>query len=311
LNLKSINLFLESSFRSLFNTIKIDKILRISQQQLLQPYNCFDVITNDIEQGVKVLVKGPITLCANNQKDMNDWINAILEFKECQINVQNVNNNKILVDFSKVNELLTEKGTKAVPQAAQIKPLYYDNTNKAVNSSPMRVGKEIMIKKMMDNILSTIKKGNIKRTQVQRKMQNKLKEAKNFSMEVFKKEEIIKKIIEKRVEKEHQREEQMVKLEQKNKELELLKAVQRKIQSMEKKEIKQYKGQFNNQIKDEKKKADVEARKMMKIIIDQNKLTNFDKCTDMKLLNFKDKDYINKTCKIYYGENVINLFIKF
>jgi hypothetical protein len=280
-------------------------------------FNCFDIITNSVQKGVKVLLKGPVMLCANSKKDMKEWIDAILEFKECQIDINNVDNKKVLIDFTKVNELLKEKndgcestnGSSSIKK--KIKKLSYENSDKAINVSSSRVSKEIWMKKAMESILQTIKRGNIKRNQVTRTYQNKLKEAKSFSEDIKIKQDLIEQIIAKRLEKEQERESQMVKLEQKTKEMELLRAVKKKIMIMKEEEIKTYKKQFITQIETEKKKANTQARKMMKVIVDQNRFTEFDDCTEPLLLFFKDQNYVNKVCKIYYGENVIFIYLTY
>ena len=61
---------------------------------------------------------------------------------------------------------------------------------------------------------------------------------------------------------------------------------------------------LQKQIVTEKQHATEDANSMMRTLARDEKLTNFDDCTDSKLLNFMDKPYVNSTCMKYYGENV-------
>ena len=152
-----------------------------------------------------------------------------------------------------------------------------------------------------------MRRSHIQRTQIQRKMVNEFKEAKKFSEQVHEKQELIKKMIEERIQNEQRKEESMIKLEQKSKELELLKAVTHKIESMKSQELKSYTKSLRKKIDSQKKKATEEASSMMKILINSEKLQSYDTCTSPKLLLFQDTDYISSLCLRYYGENV-NIF---
>jgi hypothetical protein len=308
LSLTSFNLFLSTDAKSLFNSLKLKDILRISQQSILKDQHCFDLIV--VDNTVKQLYKGDVTLCADDDQTMKGFINAIQTFKECQIDVRNVNkNNEILVDFNKVNELLKSKTVTpslATKTVEAMKPLFYDNTLKTVQKSPTTIKEDVLITKTVKNIVEKIRTGNIQRNQLQRKMKNKLKEAKKFAEEIHHKQELIKQMVEKRMEQEKQKESNLIKIEQKSKELELLKAVQHKIVNMEKKEINQFKKEYKREIVAQKQKANIEAQGMMRIVLDEEKLTPYDQCTDDQLLNFENQEFVRKTCMIYYGENKVN-----
>lgn len=297
--------------KTLFNIVKLDKILRISQQKKLEGHSCFELILADYAENSRGLSKENVSLCANSVEKMKSWIDAIGAFKECQINVNNVDHNrKILVDFQKVNELtkvaaLTSgKGLK--PGAGVGNPensLYYDNIP-TINKSATKIQKNNSIKHEIDKILDFVKQSNIQQTQVQRKMQNELKEAQKFSEEVHEKQEIIRKILERRAEKEKMRQQLMLQSEEKFKELKLLKAVENRIVKMKKKEIEEYSEQFNKQIKEERSKANSESKKMMKALIQEEKKKPYNDCTDTRLLLFEDKSYVKERCTVYYGEHV-------
>jgi hypothetical protein len=299
--------------QTLFNVVKLDKILRISQQKILEGHSCFEIILADYAENSKGLSKENVSLCANTKEKMKNWIDTIGAFKECQVNVNNVDHNrKILVDFQKVNELtkvaaLGGAGRGLKPGATVGNPedsLYYDNLP-TINKSAIKLQKDSSIKHEIDKILGFVKQSTIQQSQVQRKMQNQLKEAQKFSEEVHEKQEIIRKILERRAEKEKLKQQSLIQSEEKFKELKLLKAVQNRIVQMKKKEILDYSEQFEKQIKEERYKADAESKKMMKALMEEEKRKPYNDCTDTRILLFEDKSYIKDRCTIFYGEHVI------
>jgi hypothetical protein len=298
--------------QTLFNVVKLDKILRISQQKILENHSCFEIILADYAENSKGLSKENVSLCANTKEKMKSWIDTIGAFKECQVNVNNVDHNrKILVDFQKVNELtkvaaLGLGGKGAFPGATVGNPedtLYYDNLP-TINKSAIKLQKDTSLKHEIDKILGFVKKSTIQQSQVQRKMQNELKEAKKFSEEVHEKQEIIRKILERRAEKEKLRQQSLIQSEEKFKELKLLKAVENKIVQMKKKEIQEYSEQYQKQIKEERSKANSESKKMMKSLMEEEKRKPYNDCTDTRILLFEDKSYIKERCTVFYGEHV-------
>ena len=310
LSLSSFNMFLSpSDSKTLFNTVKLKNILWISQQRMLTGLNCFEIVHGDIAHGSE-LQKQSITLCASDSIAMQGWIDAVGAFKECQVNVHNIDHNRVVIaDFQKVNELLKDSangkgfgigsGTGANPYAS----LYYDN-NPTIQKNTGKVQKDSAIKSEISKIVNFIKEGNIQQNKVQRKMVNELKQAKKFSEEVHQKQEIIRKILEKRIEKEKQRKQNMMKMEEKTKELELLKAVENRIMQMKKQEIKRFEGTFESQIADERRKADSESKQMMHALVEEEKFTPYNDCTAPQLMFFEDKNYVHQLCYRYYGEHV-------
>merc|ERR1711957_247562 len=96
-----------------YKILRLKQILRISQQKSLQKYACFDLVHY---KTAKTNAETKITLCAENSQIMSKWVNAIQDFKECQIKITKINNNeKLVYDFSKINHLLKvqKKVTKA------------------------------------------------------------------------------------------------------------------------------------------------------------------------------------------------------
>jgi hypothetical protein len=166
---------------------------------------------------------------------------------------------------------------------------------------------EKVVSKAFRKIFDTIQQGSIRRRQLQRKMSSRLQEAKSVADDMAQRQEIVQQILQKRMQKEREKENNLLKAEEKKKQLQLLKAVQKKISSMEKNEITNFDKDFKKQIGDQQKKANDEAAKMMRSISAQNKFSNFNACTDTRLLYFDDKDYVHALCKRYYGEHVIYL----
>lgn len=56
-------------------------------------------------------------------------------------------------------------------------------------------------------------------------------------------------------------------------------------------------------MKDIKKKANEEAVQVMKVLRSQNKLTPYGECTDNRILDFTNKEYIKEVCFHLYGES--------
>jgi len=42
---------------------------------------------------------------------------------------------------------------------------------------------------------------------------------------------------------------------------------------------------------------------VLKEVVDMNKLTAYDDCTDSRLLHFSDDAYVKATCTLYYGQH--------
>jgi len=225
LNKNNLSFFLSTKSISLFNIIKLDNILRITQR--FSNSFCFDIIENDVKN--LALLTGPVTLCASNILELKQWIDAIEEFKECQVNINPMLNNKrVIADFQKINTLLTDKMNK---QAPNTKKLYYDNV-KAYKPSEKRIANEIKISNQLKNIINVIKLGNFAQNSMRRRMINKLKTAEQFAIDIRTKQQMVQDIIRKRLEEEKESETKLITIEHKAKEYRLLKAVEERIKKM-------------------------------------------------------------------------------
>jgi type I site-specific restriction-modification system R (restriction) subunit len=174
--------------------------------------------------------------------------------------------------------------------------------------------KDSQIKNEISKIMSYIKTGNLKEFEIKKKLSDKLNEAKKVSQQVHQKQEIIKKIMKKREENEKKNKLKLVKEEEKNKELELLKAVGSKIKEMKEREIKDYEEKYNRQISLEKEKTNQESKKMIQALTEQEKNNSYGSCLNTRLQKFDDMFYVEGLCNNYYENNEkvkINFHYKF
>jgi hypothetical protein len=310
LDSNNINLFKTHELSSLFSSIKLSDIFRISQESNMKSLNCFDVQKNDrMEPNNKGdLSKSIITLCAKDRNSFDSWVDAIGIFKECNLNVQNIDGNKkVLLDFQKINELEKEKPTDE--KKLKDNSLYYGNTPTHIKN-PVIQAKETAIHKTLNKIYNDIKKESIRKRQLHRQMIEKLKQAKKTSEDMHQKQELIKKMMQKRQEKEEKKENKIKKIEQQNKEIELLKAVSNKIKKNNIQDIKDFKKEMNTKLKTEKLQTNKEALSVSNLLIKSKmmkkdpKLMDFSMCTDQKLMNFNDLEYVKNSCNRLYGLNV-------
>lgn len=312
LNPKNLDLYISHDLTSLFNQISLDNISKISQEENLKSFNCFDIETNTLDD--EKLLRGPLTLCAKNKEDMDKWIDAISEFKQCKIDKTNSplqesdSDSKILIDFSVVNKTPKIKSPAKVQKSKSgTQSLYYENTKKPAISSNKQILKEKLIKSAMERIMSTIKESNLKEAHFQRLYLNKIKAAKLLTKEVKQKQAVVKNILKQRADKEQEKETEMIKNLGDSKEIELLKAAEYKIKTMKEEELKKIQNELNEDLENEKKKTDLEVKKMIKNINEETKDTPFDECVDTKLLFFKNLNYSGEVCKKNYGESVSNI----
>lgn len=327
-----------------YKVLRLKEILRISQQKNLQSNACFDLVHY---KNARSEVEAKITLCAENSNVMESWINAIQEFKECQIKISKINNNDQLVyDFSKINHLLKVK--KSVPpeqtkigkggilgsptalraQREQAKSLYYDNVpvnvkrpisiaatksgSAARGGVPVANKKDQALKKVAKKILNNFRIMRIREKQVEREFQDKVKVAQEFENKMEKKvSEVRRDVEEKRREQRLRNIEEKIDLEKK-KELDLLKAAESKLLDMSKSQIKNVRRKYERKYNESMVKAERKSKKIMNIIIEAKKFTPYEECFDPRLKNFENKEYTTRTCKRMFGEHVIFfLFILF
>ncbi len=276
LNKVSLNLY--DSFNtgsSLMATINLDRLARIIE--IYQGTHCLTFVMkleNNAEQ------EG-ITVCPNNLVEKEEWLNSITEFKECDIQVEKGEiNEKVLLDFSKINYLLTLKnktdsnsallGEKmsrnsrllggkrysgpfgsASSQEAQEEEmfgLYYDNTNKVLRTKPSTLIQNTEMRREVKGILEEIQLGNLAQKQIQRQMIGKINNAERIKNEVEEQKHIVREIMQRRAEKEKEAKDLLFQKATQNKEIQLMKAVKLQIEKIKKEEIKETKETLKKQL---------------------------------------------------------------
>jgi hypothetical protein len=223
LNKHTLSLFKSFKPTSLFQVVNLDLIQRVTLGY--KNTLCFDIIINNYHK--KQFTSGPLTLCAKDIKEMKNWINAILEFKECKIKVKNNDHNgKILVDFNKMNKLIKRKGAFNMFDLASIQ---YDANDKAFKMTKAQMAQKIMMKRKMLKILEMIKESKIAKNQMKRKYRGKMKSARGLQMKIFTNEEVMKNLQVKKNIVAAENEFALKKKLHKKKELMILERIQKKI----------------------------------------------------------------------------------
>jgi hypothetical protein len=254
INKSSINLY--ESFNtetSLMAAISLNKLARIVE--IYQGTYCLTFIMKN-ESGKE---EEGSTLCPNNIVEKEEWVNSISEFKECGIRVeQGEVNENILMDFSKVNFLLSMRNKTSSTQASgavgvsnQEDPLfglYYDNSNKVRRPKPSTIIQNSEMKKEVKDILKEIQVGNLVEKQIQRQMLGKISSAEKIKQEVEQQKHIVREILQRRAEREKEAKEILFQKATQNKEIQLMKAVKMQIEKIKKEEIKETKETLRKQL---------------------------------------------------------------
>ena len=231
---RQINFFNSFEKGSLFKSLNLNEIIRITQQYTNT--NCFDIETRVNTNSVVEKT----TLCSISKKMPNNWINAILEFKKCKIIVNPVEiKNKLNIESRNMNTVHEEqlaslhypnKGNiKTVQQQQQVASLNYDNKGVVFKPSRESVLKKNLINNNMKKLLITMKKGQAAERAVKRVMIGKLINVKTVSQSVIKQEEEIRQALEKKSIFENEKQRRLVKMESKHKEIMLIKKAEKKL----------------------------------------------------------------------------------
>ena len=217
LNPNTMSLFTSFDHRDIKDSIKTKMILRITQKY--KGTFCFDV---QQQVGTEYLPIKVITLCVKSMKEMNEWINAIVEFKKCDIS-ETVTEEKNKTDKAIINH--TEYARTELDQL------------KYFNSKPFRPNKlgqmhKSVIKSSLKGLLKTYKSGKIAGFRARRVFRGRLAHQIHSNMEDESKEYTIQKIIEMRQVKERENQIKFIRLEHKHKELSLINDAQRRIKEL-------------------------------------------------------------------------------
>jgi hypothetical protein len=219
---ESIKMFTTMDENSLFTTIKLQSILKISQEARYKNSGCFDIILNEAFISEKFLQKRRVTICAEDKISMGKWVHSIFEMKECNYDLVH-KNSKIVLDFNEINKIKKDD--------IDMKGLFYDNYKK-VNTNTLQKSKEHVIKKTVNNLIDTIQVRNMEGAKVARSLDDQLKQAQAFTREMDKKHEMIERIIKKKREQQSKLEIKSVKDKAVGKVVLLIKAMAEKIKDM-------------------------------------------------------------------------------
>lgn len=256
LNTVSLNFYdTMGNSAQLLAIMPIEKVTR-----LLQIYSGTHCITFILKTETGREKEG-LTVCPDSEKDKDDWIRVVTDFKECDINVhQSERNEEVILDFTKVNYLLSEKNKTESLSPSELKILqekkdeeiingmWYDNSQKTDRKPPGSLVRTSAMKKEMTNIISALKNSNLAQQKLQREYQGKIAQAEKIKKDVEKQQEIVRTILQKRALKEKERKAAILRKATQNKELKLMKAVRMQIEKIKKKEMEQTKKALKKQL---------------------------------------------------------------
>jgi hypothetical protein len=224
LNPESLRLYTTMDENSLFTTIKLESILKISQEEKFIESGCFDIILNKAFAVEKYLQKRRITICTPDKVKMGEWVHAIFEFKECGTEFPSPKGAKIVLDFNEVNKIKKEDNK-------DMWNLWYDNSRKAYVNKAL-ANKENVIAHTVKKLITNIEMKNYAQAKVERELEGKLKEAQEFSREMDKKHELIERIIKKKLERQNALQVENVQKTAVGKEVQLISAMAAKLSDM-------------------------------------------------------------------------------
>jgi hypothetical protein len=220
---ESMKLFTTMDEESLFVTINLESILKISQLSRFKDSGCFDIVLNKAYPSDKYLHKRRITLCAADKTKMGEWVHALFEFKECSMNHPAPKDSKIVLDFNEVNKIKKND--------VDMWGLYYDNSKGVYQNKGMK-NKELVLQHTVNKLISTIQMKNLEHAKVSRQLESKLKEAQQFSHEMEHKEEMIQHILHKKLEQQNKLDIQTAQDRAVGREVQLISAMAAKITDM-------------------------------------------------------------------------------
>jgi hypothetical protein len=205
-------------------------------------------------------------------------------------------NAKIVADFSKINEYVKNK-SRPIPISQSYKlsnnqnagddliPLYYDNTCKTVTRSPIKEAEDNQMTREISKIYDALDKGHIAEQQSKRKFKEKLDEVRKETKLLEQKKESMQRVIQKKELQEKERFEILKNNKKKFEEVQLLKAVTQKLQSLKKKDISIAEKRIKKEIKLEKEKANLHAQAVMTLVDKKDRLLDYSKCVNVKILS--------------------------
>jgi len=237
------SVFFFKSFKKsdLFASLKVNEIVRITQNY--PGTNCFDIHSGNDNSGNSLQ---QVTLCYKTKKDLNEWINALIEFKKChivQVNKDNgiyrINGNNGKKGNKVINGIKRNNGNKnhqveliKNPKKREenlLKKISYVSDFKKPQQD---IVYKSILKKSVANLLKTYKKGFVAEKRLKRIMLGNL-EKEAHKMEKNENKEIsVKSLVDRRLLKERENEIKLIKLEHKQKELTLINQAKEKLEKL-------------------------------------------------------------------------------
>ncbi len=323
------NLYQSPTSKKPLSSTPLNNILRIDQHYYNT--NCLDIITHRVDKKKQKLKEGILTLCADSFSLKKEWILKILEFKRCKLTGRNnIDQNKLIImDFNKMN--IVEKKHELKHYA--LSHLFYNgydgpfkrnpkiNKNSKFNSRYSSRTHQISteevttglfkkfpgIRNAFHEINLNIKRGNLAAQQIKRKLVAKLNKARSFSKGVSQRTTLLRRQFATKMIKEREVEAVNINKKNKKKEFKMIEKAMSKIQHYKEAEVRTLITSYKSQIQMEKFRAQAEAKNIMRIISEEEKLTDYSICFSEDLREFKNKRLIKSLCKRYYGE-FVNLY---
>ena len=227
LDKESLKMYTTMNENSLFATIQLDNILKISQDKKFFTTNCFDLVTNLAED--KVLHKSRLTLCTEKLLEMDQWIHFILELKECKVN-QKYKNSQVVLDFNEINKIKNNQES-IMKSTDEDLGLWYDNTKNNYSNTSISV-KDRIIHQTVKNLIKNIQANEVMESKLKRTLNDQLKDARKFTNQLEQKNVIVNDLINKKIEKQMNSNLKFVNIKAADKEVQLIKAMAAKISDM-------------------------------------------------------------------------------
>ena len=277
---------------NLIRSIPLADIQRIDQHYI--GTKCFDVILNQIVG--KTIQTGQLSLCADKTKDMNNWVQLILEFKKCSVKgIKKVDHNgQLLLDLDKINKFTYKMGKS---KNLDLNKLFYNNNIR-------KNFKSKNIKKALTELVSVAKTGELASQNLQRIYKGRMMKHREFKKNMEQKEFNMKMALANKAFQEKEIESSYQNRRIAKKEMRMLRRTAKRIESMKQKELSEYSSIYENEISQQKEESARQARNLMTMVNEQDKLTDFRLCHQKGLKHFKGTDIVNELCQQYYGKFV-------
>ena len=249
--------------------------------------NCFQILfskkindTNLNNSGLSI-----IKLCSKNSNIIKEWQIKFNQIKNCRHNY--TFNTTVLADFDQIG---INEDTNGLAH------LFY---RKCINNKCLKSKNEEILLNSMKRVKDLMDSTLLKKKKIECKYESKLNQMKKENQIKEKKRDFIKKIIENNLKQKQIQTIKLNKLEQKQKKLEVLKNVKKKIENIKKKEIKETKKSFKKKICQEKKKVKQIAQNLIKLT-KVEKRDSYSICNSKEILQIGMRNYSISTCKILF-----------